>query len=346
MKRIDLILSVVLAVCVTSCQLKQPEEENIETNKKIRVQTVVVDESEANENLNYSGIIIPSVSTKLSFQMPGSVEKIYVEEGQKVNTGQVLAELNKTSYESSYRAALAMKKQAQDAYDRLHQVYEKGSLPEIKWEDIKTKLEQAKSSEEIAGKNLDNCEIKAPADGFIGSRNIEIGTSVIPGSPVIDLVDINSVFVKISVPENEINKIKKNQTANIIIPAISQEIYKGKVETIGVIANQLSKTYDVKLRVNNGNLTIKPGMVCDVNLTVQAKVQAVVVPVQSLLKDVNNENYVFVVDKKSGIARKVTVEAGEIIHNKVRIINGISVGELIVVNGQHKLKDQQNVVIN
>ena len=94
--------------------------------------------------------------------------------------------------------------------------------------------------------------------GVIGSRNIELGSNAMPGVPAFELVNINTVYVKISVPENEITKIQKGMKADVIIPAVSSEAYPGVVDKIGVLASTISKTYEVKLKVQNKGLVIKP----------------------------------------------------------------------------------------
>ena len=345
MKKVNLFLNLAFVLSVISCQQENKTEKNTtENSERIRVQTAVVQVSDSIKQFNYSGIITPAVSTKLSFQLPGSVAKIYVEEGDKVQKGQVLAELDNTSYRSTYKAAQAMQEQARDAYTRLKTVYEKGSLPEIQWEEIKSKLEQANSAEAIAGKNLDNCKITAPSNGIIGSCDIETGSSVMPGITVIDLVDINEVFVRISVPENEINKLIKGQKAFIVIPAISQNKIEGKVEKIGVLANLISKTYEVKIRIKNPDLKIKPGMVCDVNLNIKKEENIITIPSQAVIKDSDNKNYVFLIDRKSKEAKKQEVMVGEFSNNNLNILSGLKEGDLIVINGQHKLSTNSYVV--
>jgi RND family efflux transporter MFP subunit len=344
MKRTTIILSIAASMIVLGCEHEQGSKGKQKPgSKEIRVETITAEKEQPGKVLEYSGIVIPSVSTPLSFLLPGMVKKIYVDEGDQVRKGQLLAELDKTTAESSYQMSLAMQTQAQDAYDRLETVYKKGSLPEIQWEEVKSKLEQVNSAETIAKNNLDNCTIKAPVDGIIGSRKMEIGSTVIPGISVINLINIEKVLIRISVPENEINKIKKGQFASVVIPAISQEKFPAKVEKIGVVANQLSRTYEVKLLVENPKLTIKPGMVCNIALNATVSNQFITVPIKTLLKDVDSHHYVFVIDRQTNTVIKTAVEVGEILQNNVQILDGISEGDLLITGGQHKVLDQDVV---
>jgi RND family efflux transporter MFP subunit len=344
MKRMKFILGTLVLLLTISCETqKNPETTAKGSDKGIRVEIITVKQAGVTQNLNYSGLITPTVEAQLCFQMPGTVNQIMVDEGDFVKKGQVLAVLDKSTIESSYKAAKATQLQAQDAYDRLAKVYEKGSLPEIKWEEIKTKLAQANSAEQIAKNNLNNCTLKASSDGVIGARNLEIGNSVMPGIPVIDLVTIKDVFVRISVPENEINKFKKNQTATVVIQAIGQKVYEAQVERIGVVANQISKTYQVKLRMSNPEFKIKPGMVCDVNLSIEKDKKVIEVPSQAVVKGERNKNYIFLIDGKSSKVKRKEVEIGEFANNNLQILSGINEGDILVVNGQHKLTENMEV---
>lgn len=348
MKYTTLIFSMAFLLIIASCnnnsETKYSEDANSNTKK---VETILTENQDSQIKLNYSGAVEPSLAVPLSFQLPGNIVKINVDEGDYVKKGQVLAEIDKTSYLSAYEASLAMQQQANDAYERLKKVYDNGSLPEIKWVDIKTKLEQANSSATIAKQNLSNCILRAPSPGIIGKKDIEVGENTIPGIEVMQIVTINPVYIKIAVPENEINRIKDGMIANIQIPAIGNKSFQGRVINVGVMANQVSKTYTVKIELPNHNQAIKPGMVCDVNLTINVPIenQTVVVPIQSILEEVDGTKYVFVVNNQSNKVNKVTIETGKIMQDKVQVLKGLPIGKMVVINGQHKLKEQQTVTI-
>ncbi len=343
--KLKYLILIVILVFAYNCKNKEAQD-NIENNisnapTKVKVQKVKIGVS--SNKLTYNGNVIPIKTTPLSFLLPGTVMTIKVDEGDWVNKGQVLAGLNSTSFRNAYQGTSATEKQAQDAYNRLKTVHDKGSLPEIRWQDVKTKLEQAKSANQIALQNLKNSTLTAPSKGYIGMRNIEIGETILSGVPVYNLISINEVYVRASVPENEINIITKDQTVNIIIPAIGSQIFNGKVEKIGVVANPISKTYDIKIRISNQHMKIKPGMACDIIIHTNSKNNIIAVPYQSVTKDDNGLNYVYVIDSQSKTAIKKSVELGSFIDNKIEIVSGISIGDLLVIEGKQKITDNQKV---
>jgi len=331
-------------IFMNSCTDKgKPTKEDDNSKHIYRVEVLKVKTGSSNNQFTYSGTVIPKQTTPMSFLLPGTVVSVKVEEGDKVKKGQVLAQINNTSYQNTYQATQASLFQAEDAYNRLKTVHDKGSLPEIKWEEVKSKLKQAQAADQIAFQNLSNTTLKAPVNGIIGMRKLEIGETTTPGLTILNIVTISEVYVKVSVPENEINKIIKGQTASINIPAIGSQVFSGKVEKIGVLANAISKTYDVKIQVINQQKNIRPGMACDVILNIDLNETRLTIPYKSVLKSDDGKNYVYKVDPNSKTVEKETVELGSFVNNEIEIISGISQGDLIVTEGQHKLFDKARV---
>ncbi|NLP58811.1 efflux RND transporter periplasmic adaptor subunit [Lutibacter sp. B1] len=335
---------VLIVAFLLGCKGKNEKDSEDSVNKDFKVEVIEVGVTTLNREYTYSGFVEPKVTVPLSFLLPGTVISVYVEEGDKVSRGQVLAELNKVTANNTYQGTLAALNQATDAYNRLKSVYDKGSLPEIKMQEITSQLEQAKSTNKVAYQNLTNCTLRAPKSGFIGARNIEVGSSTIPGNPVIDLVRIDEVYVRISVPENEINKISKGQKAKIIISALGSQEFIGKVEKVGVVANRMSKTYEVKILVPNPELLMKSGMACDVDVKLDSATKSrLAIPYRSVIKDENDKNYVFKVDVDSKTVTKQLVELGPFANNQIEIVSGLSQGDIIVTEGHHQLTNNDKV---
>lgn len=129
----------------------------------------------------YVGTIEEETSAALSFPVAGTLARTYADEGQRVQQGQLLAELDPTSARQTFDAAQAALDQAKDACARLKQLYDAESLPEIKWVEAQTRLRQAESAYGIARKNLDDCKLYAPFTGVIGKRQAAAGETVLPG---------------------------------------------------------------------------------------------------------------------------------------------------------------------
>ncbi len=317
----------------------------IQQQDAVNVNVQTVESFNTQESIAYSGSIVESESVPLSFMVTGRVEQVLVSEGDYVKKGQLLAELDKETLSNAYEMALATYNQAKDAYARLKPMYENGNLPEIKFIDVETKLQQAKSASAISKKNLDDCALYAPSNGYIGSRSIEPGMTIVPGITAINIVKINKVYASISVPENEIVNISRNQNCQVNVAALGKQIFDGVVEQVGVVANPLSRAYKVKVSIANQNNVLKPGMICDVTLEKSESSSSVVVPNYSVMVDESGKTFVYTVEQNNTIAKRKWVTTGALARNGVEIVDGLTTGETLVVAGHQKLMDGARVVI-
>ncbi len=332
-----------ILIVMASCQQKQ------ETVKKesasIRVKAQPVKRASGLSNLRYSGTVEAAQTIPLTFQSSGTVEQVLVQEGDVVRKGQLLAVVNKADNQSIYNSSLASFQQAKDGYDRLKQVYEKGSLSEVKWVEMETNMKQAESQLQISKNNLDKCNLYAPTGGIVGTRNIEPGQSSISISTPIELVKIETVFVKISVPENEIGKIKKGMTATFTISALENKSFEGSITNVGVVADQFSRTYEVKMKVNNTNLEMKPGMVCDVTLNTSTEKELVVVPYNAVSKDSEGNFFVYVVQPDNQSVKKQIIKLGNYHTSGIGVISGLVPNQAVIVEGKEKLSANSEIIL-
>jgi RND family efflux transporter MFP subunit len=322
-----------------ACNPKENQNSLPGTNA-IAVTTIMVKKEKMVTALQYSGTVEAYQSVPLNFKTAGTVEKVLVEPGEVVQKGQLLATLDPTDARSMYEITLSQFQQAKDAYDRLKTVHDQGSLPEIKWVEMESKLEQAQSSLNLAKNNLEKCKLFAPVNGMVGRRNIEPGmSSITVALAPLELVDIRQVYVKISVPENEIAKIGKGMKTHFTVSALNDKEFKGEVANISPVADRISRTYEAKILVPNPELALKPGMVCDVRMETTVEKEVILVPYQSVSKDTENNVFVFVVDPAEKRVRKQVIRTGQYLDSGLEVVSGLAEGQMIVNEGKEKLSD-------
>jgi len=337
---LKLCFAAVLLSAIAACseqKVKQTQEKNIPV-KVMKITTL-----QTASTMNYVGTVEESAAVSLSFPLMGTVEEVLVQEGQRVRKGQLLAALNTATAENSYQATLATLRQAQDAYDRLVKVHENGSLPDIKFVEIETGLQQAKSMAAIAKKNLDDCKLYAPRDGVIATRNVEPGGSINPVVAAFKLVSIDKVLVKIAVPENEIGSISVGQSAEVVVAALDNAAFTGKIEMIGVTAHAISHTYEAKISINNPQSKIMPGMVCKVSLAGAAGTAEIVVPNRTIRISADGKQYVWLAENNT--AKRRFVKTGKLVDNGIAVTEGLSVGDKLIVEGFQKVSEGMKISI-
>jgi len=330
-------------LCLTNCGNQQTAEQ---TSKIIPVKVMNIGYSDHSYGQNYVGTVEESSAVSLSFSGMGTVERILVSEGERVKKGQLLAVLNNGTMQNAYDVAKSTLNQAQDAYDRLKPLQEKGSITDIKWVEVQTGLDQAKAMEAIARKSVEDCNLYAPMNGVIAKRSIENGVNVMPGLSAFKIVSIDEVYINVPVPENEIGSIKTGQAAIITVPALGNGDYHGAVDKKGIEGNPISRTYAIKIKVGNSKSELMPGMVCKVLMQDKAdgNVQQIVIPNRSVQISPDNKKFVWLADGNTAKRRFITV--GSLSDYGVIVESGLSEGDRLIVEGYTKISEGMKIVIN
>ncbi len=333
------LLMILLTTCVGfflhACS--NNEDEKSFNNPTVNVGVEQVKNLDGSETFSYSGTIEESESIPLSFSTIGSVARVLVSEGDFVKKGQLLAELNDETFKNAYEMSAATLKQAEDAYKRLQPMYKNGNIPEIKFVEVETGLQQAKAAAAISQKNLNDCKLYSPVNGVVGKRSIEPGMSAMPNVTSINIVKIEKVFARVSVSENEIASVEKGSKAKIKIGALNYAEFTGTVEEVGVLADPISHSYKIKIGIANSNSQIKPGMICSAVLEQQNNSNGVYVSGKAVLVDEHGKNFVYITNQNK--ASKKYVKTGRLLKNGIEIIEGLNPGDKVVVEGSHKLVD-------
>ena len=332
-----MLLSVIL---LGSCVEKK--EQNVKA--PTRVKTQVVSPGMVDNAQTYVGIIEEREATAVSFTGMGVVKRMLVNEGQTITKGQLIAEMDDTQARNLLSGAEAQMTQANDALVRFKMLHDNGSLPEVQWVEIQSKVAQAKSQLEVAKKNLADCKLTAPVGGIIGKKLIGTGETALPSQAVVSILDISSVKVKVAVPEAEIGGINANTPTSIMVEAINGSYQGGRIEK-SVQADALTHTYDTRIHVANGNRKLLPGMVASVRF-VSEESQTIgrkMIPVTAVQKKSDGSLFVWTVGKDS-TAHRTAVTIGQTQGNYVSIINGLNIGDRIAVEGYQKLSENTKVV--
>ncbi len=334
-----------IIVCMVSCNNNHGNESDKDLTPSVKVKLQQIATSSGSAEQPYIGMVEESLSVPLSFLITGNVDRVLVSEGQDIKKGQLLAVMNSENYQNTYQIATSKEKQAIDAFNRLESMYKSGSLPEVKFVEIQTGLEQARSLVAISKKNLNDCKLYSPMDGTIGKRMIEPGMSVIPGNPVFQLVKIEKVYATVPIPENEIASIKKGQKAYIQVAALGNKSFEGIIEEKGVMSNPLSHTYNIKIILNNPQKLLQPGMVCNVAIHSNSSTNQVVIPSNVIQIDKNGQKYVFIADANASKVMKKYVEVGSPYQNGIIITSGLQAGDQLIIEGYQKVSENTIIQI-
>ena len=326
------------SLLLTGCTEKARKMEK----KNIKVETISVGNTNLGGTKDYVGTIEEKMGSTLSFEIAGNITSIRVDEGDRVSKGQLLATINPTTVKEAHRATLTTLKQAKDAYRRFLPLHQSGTISDMKWVEIESKLEQAKAAESIARQQLSHSTLTAPFSGVIAAKNVDMGTYVLPGQPVLKLANVAQVNAKVSVPEAEISHLHVGDKVKLTVAALSGAVFYGTISEKGIDANPISHTYDIKVGITNPQGRLLPGMVCNAQIQGSAAAPAhIIVPPQSVELDVDNSRFVWIV--VNGKAHQQPVTIGDFEGDGIIILSGLHTGDQVIINGQQKVSEGMKV---
>ena len=328
-----------LVILVSSCTSKKEQNAKAPT----RVKTEVVSTAMNASGQTYVGMVEECEATAVSFTGMGVVKRMLVNEGQAVGRGQLIAEMDDTQARNLLSGAEAQMTQANDALARYKMLHDNGSLPEVQWVEIQSKVAQAKSQLEVAKKNLADCRLVAPVSGIVGKRLVGAGETAMPSQAVVSILDISTVKVKVAIPETEISGIGANTSSTIKVEAANGSFSGGRIEK-GVQADALTHTYDIRIHVANGQRKLLPGMVASVQFAhLEKPSKDLSVPVTAVQKKADGTLFVWTVANDS-TAHRTTVTTGETTGNRIVVATGINDGIRVITEGYQKLSEGTRVV--
>ena len=329
--------TVLMALC--SCG----EKKQAAAEQTVRVKVQQIQAEAVNGEQGFSGTIEEQSGSSLSFATSGTIKRIYVSEGQTVGAGQLIGELDPTTMQNAYTISKTALEQAQDTYNRMKELHDDGSLPEMQWIAVENQLKTAVASEAMAKKTLTDTKLYAPFSGYIAEKNAEVGQIAAPGMSVVKLVSIGSVKVKISVPEDDIQRISKGSSMKIIVPALGNRQFEGRVSERGVSADPRSRTYEVKATIANHDGQLLPGMICQAFTNYMQGATGVFVSANLVQLDSDNKTFVWVVNGGKAVKREIFISSETA--QGAQVSGGLSDGDQIIVAGQQKVSNGMKVEI-
>ena len=208
--------------------------------------------------LEYAGTVEPYQKARVGAQMSGTIEKIYVKEGDFVKEGQILARMNT----QQLTQAKIQYELAESDYKRMKSLFETGSIPEQQLERAKANYEAAKASYELI---LSNTQIRAPFDGIVTEKLMNEGEvfTLVPtgagGPGIVTLMRMDIVKIKLSIAERDFPLIKLNQPAEVIVDVYPDKVFIGKISQKNPAVSSISKTFSAEVEVPNAQFLLRPG---------------------------------------------------------------------------------------
>jgi RND family efflux transporter MFP subunit len=352
----------VLIISLFSCKPPQRREEAPKAEfGAALVKVIEVKRQRISEKLFFTGIIEAWQSINITPEVGGKIAKIYVEEGDSVKKGQLLAELDTRATRlqlDQARAAVAVAQanyaDAEKNMERMERLRKENAVSEQQYEKIKlafdaakAELQRAKAAENLANFNLDVSIMEAPFTGVIASKNAEVGDVInpmmggfSPTSGVVTLADYNRVKIQIDVSYEDIVRIKKGMPAYLTVEAFPGKSFPGKVLVVSKAADPVSKKFHVEVAAENPEWLLRPNTFGEIMIEVSSHEDALGVPQKAIVDNA----FLFVINEDKTVTKK-EVTLGLQNTDLVEITSGLESGEMVVIEGNYGLEDGERVEI-
>lgn len=344
--------ALVSALYLAACSEKEPYAK-AELIRPVRTMTVTLqNEIGARE---FSGVVDANRKVDLAFRVSGSLTELPVLQGDFVQKNQLLASLDQTDFEIQVKAQQADFDRSKREYERAKTLVERKLIAQADFEKVEAQYFIAEAQLAKARQDLAYTSISAPFEGYIARRHIENFSEVAARTPVLTLIDLNSLVIRIDVPESVMISARREGVRPEIFATFEGYETSQYLLTVKEIAAQpdgSTQTYPVTLSLPSvNNLNILPGMSALVGVRPFEKSggdsDVAYLPTQALMED-NQGPYVFIAvpqDGEQAIIERKAVEVGEVSSFGIQVLSGLSTGDEVVTAGMSQITQGMPVLL-
>ena len=340
-RALSLLAILVMAACNHSESSPRPGESQNQV-RTVPVSVVPVEPTVIRDILVLPGESEAWQDVRVSADTAGQIEWIGPKEGDPVQAGQLLAKIDVSALKASLDRARANLELCDELCKRRLKLYERKIIPQ-------EELDRSLTEKSVAQSNLQQAKVeyergfpRAPISGLVNYLFVDEGEFVDRGKPVADLVNIDRIKINVNIPELDVRFLKVGQTVSVRFDAFPERKLSGVIDFIGFKADQATKTFPVRVLVDNPDHSIRPGMIARVVFLRRVIADALVAPLFALI-DKAGERMVYV--EKDGVAQARSVVIGVIEGDRVQITKGLGVGDHLIVSGHTEVEEGMRVEV-
>jgi membrane fusion protein (multidrug efflux system) len=306
--------------------------------------------------LMLTGSIEGETSAIISAKTGGRVAQVFVEDGQRVTAGQPLVRLENIELSNGASVAKEGVRKAQANYDnnvteynRYKILYEQKAVAKQQLDSIETKLKIAETELSSAyatlgnaNKQLDDAVVVAPVSGVVANKSVVIGQVVSGGLSLMTVENIGQVYAVVNIEQKDMGVVKPGMAAEITVDSYQGQMFSGVIDIINPAAAASNRMYRTKIKLDNSDNRLKPGMFVKAGIVMGAEINALVVP-QNAVFQKQGLYYVYVIQGDK-VARQ-QIEIGQIIGDMIEVKTGVQEKALIATSNINTLKDGDTVAV-
>jgi membrane fusion protein (multidrug efflux system) len=314
----------------------KPDRDNSKDVAAIPVQVTAVKKDSISLSLMQTTTIEAIRQVDILTKVAGQVIKLPVEEGDRVKKGDLLAELNQSELNIEFTKTKISMDTDKTLLERAKNMLDKKLIADENYDMTRLQYESSKAAHDAARLQLDYTRVRAPFDGVVTIRSIELGQRVNVNQSLFVVADFNPLRAKIYVPEKDIGRIYEKQRATITIDAEPGLGFTGIVKMISPVVDPASGTSKVTIDIEDHIGKLKPGMFASVFITTETHNDALIIPKKAMILESNlDQVYIYL----EGNAHKVNLKIGFKEGEDLEVLSGLEEGDLVVTAGQDGLRE-------
>jgi len=327
-----------------SCGNSEGSEQKKDNNRdpSVFVQTLELKSEQFTDYISVLGVAKAFYQANLSSVEGGRIKKFVNDKGSYVKEGEVILELDNDVLKASLNAAKAQYDMAESNFLKQEQIYKENVTSELQYLNAKYERDAAKANYELINARYERTFIKAPFAGIVDRKFAEMGELVLPGSPVVSLVNMFRIKIEAGVPENYVNHVKRGDSVKVIFKDLENKEYRAVLSYVGRTITTNNRTFPIEIYLNNSNSSIKPELSAQVYIQKARFESAIIIP-EEVVTNTDLGYAVFVEEK--GIARMRIIDIISRSNNEVAVKSGLKAGEHLINVGFQNLVDGTKVKV-
>ncbi len=344
MRGLPLVAAALVAGCGGDAQADNASEQAEGFSRVINVEVTEVRPEEFLEQIRLTGVALADQDVLVAAEESGMIEEILVEKGARVSAGEPILKIDDDVLQAQVAQARAQAELAQQTWERRKRLWEEDQVgSEIAYLEARFAAEQTAANLQGLEARLARTTIRAPFDGVLDERRVEIGSMVSPGQTVARVVALARVKVAAGVPERYAPDVRPGGRATVYFDVLPGQAFPASIAYVGSSVSPQNRTFPIEISMSNPQSLVKPEMVANVVVDRRSLDDAIVVPQDALVR-VEDGYVVFVAE--DGVAREREVVVGPSQNNRVVVESGLEAGDRLIVVGQRSVAegDRLNVV--
>lgn len=331
------VLLIIVLIIILSIFFGGTVPENADAKKKpVQVKVAEATVGSISEIIELTGSVVPQRIARLASPAEGPVMNLQVREGDRIKMGDVILSIGRREgIEAQITSYQETVKKEEENLNRTKQLVESQALPGEELDRARATHENARAQLVKAMESVQDYSVLAPWDGIVSKVNIRDGDYVVPRAPLVEVYDPANLIVEAAVPERYSAQLRNGLNLTVRLDAFPDSVFTARISRIYPFLEERMRTRTIEIEID-ADISILPGMFARLQLPLNTRDSATVVPNQAVLVTPAGDRILFVVDSDTAERRKVElgIEQG----NRIQIVSGVTAGEIVVIAGNEKLK--------